>query len=119
MGKKILVADDDPGILDAIEAMLHLKGYDVTTTLDGDTVLEIAEDNMPDLFLLDIWMPGLSGVEICTELKSNPKTAHIPVILISASLNVGKAAAEAKADNYLAKPFEMRELTKKIELLLQ
>lgn len=117
MGKKILIADDDPGILDAIEAMLSFKGYDVVTTLDGDSVLEITDD-LPDLFLLDIWMPGLSGIEICKALKTNPKTANIPVILISASLNIGKAAAEANADNFIAKPFEMRELTGKIEQLI-
>ncbi|OCX52645.1 response regulator receiver protein [Mucilaginibacter sp. PPCGB 2223] len=118
MGKKILVADDDPGILEAIEAMLHFKGYDVITTLDGDNVLEIAGQNAPDLFLLDIWMPGLSGTEICKVLKTDPKTAHIPIILISASLNVAKAATDAGADNYLAKPFEMREMLRKIELLI-
>ncbi|WP_448702733.1 PleD family two-component system response regulator [Mucilaginibacter sp. AW1-3] len=117
MGKKILIADDDPGILDAIEAMLSFKGYDVITTSDGDNVLENA-DTLPDLFLLDIWMPGLSGIEICKALKNNPQTAQIPVILISASLNVAKAAAEAKADNFIAKPFEMRELLTKIEKLL-
>jgi DNA-binding response OmpR family regulator len=117
MGKKILIADDDPGILDAIEAMLNFKGYDVVTTSDGDSLLEITT-NLPDLFLLDIWMPGLSGIEICKALKNNPKTAHIPVILISASLNVAKAATEANADNFIAKPFEMRELMSKIEQLV-
>lgn len=117
MAKKILIADDDPGILDAIEAMLTFTGYDVVTTLDGDIVLDI-NDNLPDLFLLDIWMPGLSGTEICKALKNNPATAHIPVILISASLNVAKAATEANADTYVTKPFEMRELLGKIEALL-
>ncbi len=117
MNKKILIADDDPGILEAIEAMLSFNGYDVVTTLDGDSVLEIT-DNLPDLFLLDIWMPGLSGIEICKALKNNPKTADIPVILISASLNVAKAATEANADNFIAKPFDMRELVGKIEELI-
>ena len=117
MSKKILIADDDPGILEAMEAMLSFKGYDVITTLDGDSVLEMT-DNLPDLFLLDIWMPGLSGTEICKALKNNPKTASIPVILISASLNVAKAATEANADNFIAKPFEMRELIGKIEQLI-
>ena len=117
MAKKILVADDDPGILDAIEAMLLFKGYDVLTTLDGDTVLDITE-NFPDMFLLDVWMPGLSGTEICKQLKSNPTIKHIPVILISANMNVEKIATEAGADDFVAKPFDMHNLISKIERLL-
>jgi len=117
MAKKILVADDDPGILDAIVAMLNFKGYEVIAVADGDDVLADTH-NLPDLYLLDIWMPGQSGTGICKAIKAKPQTAHIPVILISASLNVAKAAKEAGADNYLAKPFDMRQLLNKIEALM-
>ena len=117
MTKKILIADDDPGILEAIEAMLNFIGYEVVTSTDGEALLDM-KDNLPDLFLLDIWMPGTSGTEICRGLKRNPATRHIPVILISAGANVKKAATDAAADDYIAKPFDMYDLIGKIERLL-
>jgi DNA-binding response OmpR family regulator len=114
--KKIMIADDDPGIVDAVEMILEFEGYDVTSTLDGSTVLDM-KDELPDLLLLDIWMSGEDGRDICKKLKQEPLTKNIPVIMISASRDIKESAMEAGADDFLAKPFEMNELLKKIEEL--
>lgn len=111
--KKILVADDDPGILDAIEMMLEFEGYQVSSTSDGSTILDI-KDNYPDLLLLDVWMSGQDGRDICKELKRRKSTKNIPVILVSASTDLKKSARESGADDFLEKPFNMTDLLNKI-----
>ncbi len=110
--KKITVADDDPGILDAVGMMLEMEGYEVTTTLNGNTILTQTE--LPDVFILDIWMSGSDGRELCKKLKSEERTKNIPVILISASNDLKRSAETAGADDFLAKPFEIDALLQKI-----
>lgn len=112
--KKVLVADDDPAILDVMRMMLEFEGYDVTTTPDGSSILRM-EGGFPDLLLLDIWMSGTDGRELCRKLKLNEKTKKIPVVLVSASKDIEHSAREAGADDFIAKPFEMNELLQKIE----
>jgi CheY-like chemotaxis protein len=110
--KKIMIADDDPGIVDAVEMLLEFEGYTVTSTVDGSTVLDMKEE-LPDLLLLDIWMSGEDGRDICKKLKSENITKDIPVIMISASRDIKESAMAAGADDFLAKPFEMDELIQK------
>ena len=114
--KKIMIADDDPGIVDAIEMLLEFEGYEVTSTVNGSTVLTM-NDELPDLLLLDIWMSGEDGRDICKKLKQVDTTKNIPVIMISASRNIKESAMAAGADDFLAKPFEMNELLGKIKNL--
>jgi len=112
--KKVLVADDDPAILDVMRMMLEFEGYEVTTTPNGATILQM-DSGLPDLLLLDIWMSGTDGRELCRRLKLNEKTKNIPIVLVSASKDVEHSAREAGADDFIAKPFEMNELLQKIE----
>lgn len=114
---KVLIADDDQGILDSLGMLLEFEGYDVKTTLDGDTLLELGTE-LPDLILLDIWMSGVDGRDICRHLKQNQLTAKVPVVLISASHDIEGSALEAGADDFVAKPFEMDALISKIERLV-
>ena len=114
--KKIMIADDDPGIVDAVEMLLEFEGYTVTSTVDGSTVLDM-KDELPDLLLLDIWMSGEDGRDICKKLKHTDATKNIPVIMISASRDIKESALASGADDFLAKPFEMNELLEKIEKL--
>lgn len=111
-----MIADDDPGIVDAVEMLLEFEGYKVSSTVNGATVLDMTEE-LPDLLLLDIWMSGEDGRDICKKLKSIPLTKNIPVIMISASRDIKESAMAAGADDFLAKPFEMDELLRKIESL--
>ena len=113
MNKKILIADDDPAICDSIKMMLELEGYIVSTTVDGETIYKM-EKEYPDLLLLDIWMSGQDGRDICKYLKKETHTKDIPIIMISASRDIRKSAQEAGADDFLEKPFEQEELLKKI-----
>lgn len=111
---KILVADDDPAIVESTAMILEEFGYDVDTTVDGQTIYKMEKD-FPDLLLLDIWMSGQDGREICKYLKNSVITKHIPIIMISASRDIAKSATCSGADDFLAKPFDMNDLIHKIE----
>jgi DNA-binding response OmpR family regulator len=113
-----MIADDDPGIVDAVEMLLEFEGYEVSSTVDGATVLDL-KDELPDLLLLDIWMSGEDGRDICKKLKQIEITKNIPVIMISASRDIKESAIAAGADDFLAKPFEMNDLLQKIKNLTE
>lgn len=118
MPNKILIADDDPGIVDAVEMMLSFYGYEVNFTYNGSDVLNLKPEELPDLLLLDIWMSGVDGRDVCRELKSKPEMSHLPVLMISASKDVGQSALKAGADAFMTKPFDMQQLITNIENLL-
>lgn len=111
--KTILVADDDAAIVDAIALILEDAGYQVQTTLNGEEVTGLL-NNYPNLILLDIWMSGQDGRTICRHLKLQPKTKHIPIIMISANKDTSQIAKESGADDFITKPFEMEELLSKV-----
>jgi DNA-binding response OmpR family regulator len=107
--KRILIVDDDSAILEAMQMMLEMEGYEVMITLNGEE-LDKYFDKKPDVILLDIWMSGIDGRDICKNLKAAPATRNIPVIMISASREVEQSAKESGADDFIAKPFQMNEL---------
>lgn len=94
--------------------MLEEAGFTVESTVDGDKVLSMA-DNKPDLLLLDIWMSGQDGRQICKALKSRSETKDIPVIMISANKDTEKFSKQAGANDFISKPFEMDELLTKVQ----
>ena len=97
--------------------MLEFAGYEVTCISDGNELLGKNEP-FADLLLLDIWMSGTDGRDICRHLKQNKSTADLPIVLVSASRDIERSALEAGADDFLAKPFDMEDLIKKIELYI-
>ena len=107
--KRILVVDDNTAILDALKIMLEDADYEVETTVDGATVKDMVEP-LPDLLLLDIWMSGVDGRDVCRHLKSTPATKHIPVIMISAAKDTEQIAKDSGADDFISKPFQMDHL---------
>lgn len=107
--KKILIIDDDPGILEVIQIVLEEKGYEVFLD-DGRNVQQTVEEEKPDLILLDILLAGRDGKLIARSLKGHKKTAHIPIIFVSANLNLREKALEAGVNAYLQKPFNIEEL---------
>lgn len=115
--KKILIADDDIGILDALSLFLEEEGYEVETTSDGKDILNF-QHGYPDLLLLDIWMSGWSGRDICLALKRQEATRHLPIILVSASTEAKRIADEAGADDFIAKPFDLDDMLERIEYFL-
>lgn len=110
---KILIADDDPAICDSVQFMLEEEGYKVETTVNGATVYKMHKE-LPDLLLLDIWMSGQDGRDICKYLKGNDETKHIPIIMISASREIAQSAKISGANDFLEKPFKMDALLNKI-----
>lgn len=111
--RKILIADDDPAICDSVQMILEDEGYKVSTTVDGESVLHM-KNNFPDLLLLDIWMSGVDGRDVAVHLKRQSQTAKIPIIMVSASRDIEKAAKQSGADDFLEKPFKMEDLLAKV-----
>ncbi len=113
----ILVAERDPITAELEEYFLRNEGYDVYTVLDGRTALAEAEGRQPDLIILDVILPGLSGLKVCQALKTSPKTATIPVLVFSV-LNVRERALVSGADAFLLKPLEQPALIELVKNML-
>jgi two-component system, OmpR family, phosphate regulon response regulator PhoB len=108
----IVVADDDADILGLISARLARRGYEVVAVGDGQEALEAVRKRKPAAVVLDWAMPSLEGPEVCAELKSDPDTAAVPLVMLSASAlreDVARGLAHG-ADGYLTKPFDIDEL---------
>lgn len=112
--KTILVADDDEAILDALTLILEEAGYEVTATADG-AMLQNLSQPMPDLLLLDIWLSGWNGRDICLALKREERTKHLPIVLFSANRETQRIAREVGADDFITKPFDVDTLMQTIE----
>ena len=106
----IYVCDDDDGILDVMTIVLEEAGFTVIQKTDGRAVMADIGNDLPDLLLVDLWMPTVGGEELTKKIKSNQELAHIPVIIISANRNTETIATAAGADGFLAKPFDIDEL---------
>ena len=120
MTKKILVADDEPNIVTALEFLLQRQGFEVQVARNGDEALSLIESARPDLVLLDVMMPLKSGYEVCKRIRERPDWSHIKVVMLSAK---GRDAEVARgldlgADLYVTKPFSTRDLVGKIKALL-
>src|ERR1700744_459177 len=113
MAKKILVIEDDKDIRDSIAFILEEQGYNVTTS-ENSKILKSLDTIKPDMILLDNWLTewksDASGQQLSKELKTNPETSHIPVIIISAVSDVERIAKEGMANDSLQKPFGMDDL---------
>ena len=117
---KILIAEDERDIRDLITFTLQYAGYDVTATTNGEEAYEKAKEILPDLILLDVRMPRMTGYEACEKIKSDPLTARIPVVFLSAKgqeaeINIG---LEAGAAEYILKPFAPDQLTERVKAIL-
>ena len=114
MPAKILIADDDPGIRDIFNIILVKAGYDIEVKEDAN---ELFKNNfeIPDLFLIDKLLSGVDGLDVCRYLKKNPATCDIPVVMVSASPDIGPNAIDAGADDFIEKPFDLAYLLKVIE----
>jgi DNA-binding response OmpR family regulator len=116
----ILVADDDPDIRDLVAFKLEQAGFDVTAVDNGLAALDAARALPPDLVVLDVMMPGMSGIDVCRELRADGATASLPIILLTARAQEGdvEVGFGAGADDYVVKPFSPRELVSRVEAVL-
>lgn len=117
--KKILVCDDDQGILEMLELLLEEDGYQVVLEPNSVNALRTIERESPDIVLLDIWMPMISGDQILRSLRDNPKVSSTPVLMYSASTDGKNIAESCGADSYISKPFDLAEMLEEIEKLLK
>ena len=109
MKKTILIADDDPDILFTLRVMLEAAGYEVLDFSEGRFVLE-GKYEYPDLFILDKRMPDIDGLDVCRQLRTRPECNDIPIIIISASPKFGPPSLAAGANDFLEKPFQLKDL---------
>ena len=116
--KKVLICDDDDGIVEVIKIVLEEKGYKVETLGSSEDVVEKINKVKPSLILLDLWMPHLTGQEIAVELRKDPITRNIPIVIISASSNTKRISQDIKASDCLLKPFDIDDLEKVVEKYL-
>ncbi|HBE78688.1 MAG TPA: DNA-binding response regulator [Firmicutes bacterium] len=118
MAKQILIIDDEPMIVESVGYNLKQEGYQVLTALDGETGLQLAQTQDIDLILLDLMLPGISGLEICRQIRQQ---SSVPIIMLTAKEGeIDRVLGlELGADDYVTKPFSMRELMARIKSVLK
>lgn len=119
--KNILIVEDDDHIIELLKFNVENNGYNVSIAMDGLTGLEKAVNELPDLILLDLMLPGIDGIEICNKLKNKERTKDIPIIMLTAKGHETDKilGLEIGADDYITKPFSVRELMTRVKVVLR
>ena len=117
MAKKILVADDDPVVRTLVTEFLQSRGYLVETAASGTACLQEISHEVPDVLVLDLLMPDLTGVEVLKTIRANPDTAALPIVMLSADTNTEAVVTtyQVTADCYVQKPFGVKEIVTAVE----
>jgi CheY-like chemotaxis protein len=120
-GSRVLIADDNEQNRELLDAYLADEGYEILMANDGQETLEVVAAQQPDLILLDIMMPRMSGYEVCEKLKADPETQSIPVLMVTAlnETNDMEKAVQSGCDDFLTKPVNQLELKTRVRSLLR
>ncbi len=117
---RVLIADDEPNIVLALEMLMRREGYEIRTVHDGEKAVEAARDFRPDLILLDVMMPKMDGYEVCERLRADPALKGVSIVMLTAK---GREVEREKgmalgADLYITKPFSTRDVVQKVKEVL-
>lgn len=114
--KKVLVVDDERDLVDILAFNLRREQFDVLTAADGETAVEVARRDQPDLIILDLMLPGIGGLEVCRRLRGEPRTSQIPILMLTAKGEETDAVIGLSqgADDYVRKPFGVKELMARV-----
>ncbi|WP_313100473.1 response regulator [Epilithonimonas sp.] len=114
--KKIIVVDDSPAILDSVKLMLNMEGFEVSNYERGSDMFNslLETSTKPDVILMDMWLSGEDGRDICKMIKQHQEFKNIPIVIMSASRGLGDSAIESGAIDFIPKPFDLGEIVEKI-----
>ena len=115
---KILVVDDDSGIGEMLKTLLEFYGYEVDVTEKSLKAEELIQEKNIDIVLLDMLISGVDGTDVCAGIRQNPEISETPVLMMSALHDAGPKCKKAGANDFIAKPFEVEDLTERIEKIL-
>ena len=117
---KILIAEDEPDIRELVTFMLRFAGHEVVAASNGEEAVQIAAREIPDLILMDVRMPRMTGYDACRAMKANPDLLDVPVVFLSAKGQEAEiqSGLDAGAEEYLLKPFSPAELTSRVSSIL-
>ncbi|GAB4469606.1 MAG: hybrid sensor histidine kinase/response regulator [Anaerolineae bacterium] len=118
---KVLVVDDDPGIVELIRDMLALDGYQILSAQGGLSALKMVAEHSPDVVLLDVLLPDVDGITVCRKIKEDPKTHFLPVVLVTGVNDRARRidGLRARADDFINKPFDQAELSVRVRSLIR
>lgn len=118
---RLLLVEDDPALAELLEFRFRAEGYAITVTADGDEALLLAQEQVPDLVVLDWMIEGTSGIEVCRRLRRLPATAHVPIVMLTArgAEEDRVRGLETGADDYVTKPFSPRELVARVTAIMR
>lgn len=117
---RILIAEDEPDIRELVAFTLRFAGHEVTTTMNGEEAYHRAQELIPDLIMMDVRMPRMTGYDACRAMKADPLLKNIPVVFLSAKGQDSEiqTGLEAGAEDYLLKPFAPDQLTERVKVIL-